>query len=202
MSIQRQWLYVAGAAALLLAGVLVTMQALAPELQHAALGEQAPEFAAPLIPARADDAARRAGAQLPDGPLRTLADYRGDVVLLNFWATWCEPCKVEMPSMEALHRDYAPHGLAVVAVSVDGARVTPSDLRAYADDLGLTFDILRDTSRAMTSAYQVIGYPTTFVIARDGTVRRRWVGPEDWNSPANRAVMRQLLGLPQPGDEG
>jgi peroxiredoxin len=128
--------------------------------------------------------------------MRRLADYRGQVILLNFWATWCEPCKVEMPSMEAVHRDFARHGLRVVAVSEDNpAQVSPADLRDYADDLGLTFDILRDTSGAMTKSYQIIGYPTTFVIARDGTVRRRWVGPEDWNSPANRALIRSLLGL-------
>ena len=191
MTTRQQWAWVVGAAVLLLAGVLVTMQAVAPRLPHATLGERAPDFTATTIPDRDPGA---------EPPSRTLADYEGDVVLLNFWATWCEPCKVEMPSMEALHRDYAPHGLRVVAVSVDDARVTPADLRAYADDLGLTFEILRDTTGAMTSSYQVIGYPTTFVLARDGTVRRRWVGPEDWNSPANRAFMRQLLGIERGGD--
>ena len=103
--------------------------------------------------------------------------------------------------MEALHQDYASHGLEVVAVSEDDARVSPADLRAYAQELDLTFEILRDTSHAVARAYQVLGYPTTFVIARDGTIRRRWIGPEDWNSPANRALMRQLLGIEQAGDE-
>ena len=131
----------------------------------------------------------------------TNVDAEGRVVLLNFWATWCEPCKVEMPSMEALHRDYAPHGLDVVAVSEDDARVSVTDLRAYAEDLGLTFDILRDTTHDVARAYQVLGYPTTFVIARDGTIRRRWIGPEDWNSASNRAFMRQLLGIEQAGGE-
>ena len=203
MTSRQQWAWVAGAAVLLLAGVLLTMQAVAPRLPYATLGEPAPDFTAASVPARrAVDAPALApdGSPAPEPESRSLADYRGDVVLLNFWATWCEPCKVEMPSMEALHRDYAPHGLRVVAVSVDEARVTQADLRDYAEDLGLTFDILRDTTGAMTSSYQVIGYPTTFVIARDGTVRRRWVGPEDWNSPANRAFMRQLLGIERSGD--
>lgn len=198
MSTRRQWIYLSAAAVLLLAGVLVTMQAVAPSLPHAALGEQAPPFSASVValhgPALPDDG-RRAHAEV-----RTLADYSGNVILLNFWATWCEPCKVEMPSMEALHRDYHPQGLRVVAVSVDEARITAAELREYAEDLQLTFDILRDTSQAMTASYQVIGYPTTFVIARDGTIRRRWVGAEDWNSPSNRAFMRQLLGVARAGD--
>ena len=190
MTVRQQWAVVIAAGVLLVGGALMTLDALAPRVPYATVGEEAPAFAAPLVPA---------GAATDDGPMRTLEDYRGNVILLNFWATWCEPCKVEMPSMEALHRDFAPHGLRVVAVSEDNpAQVSPADLRAYAEDLGLTFDILRDTSLAMTKSYQIVGYPTTFVIARDGTVRRRWTGAEDWNSPANRALMRELLGVEAP----
>ena len=202
MSVRREWLYVAGAAVLLLAGVLIAMQAMAPSVPAATIGGEAPAFEAQLVPAARDFAEAPPDSSRPSTALsRTLADYDGRVVLLNFWATWCEPCKVEMPSMEALHRDYAPHGLDVVAVSEDDARVSADDLRAYAADLGLSFDILRDTTHDVARAYQVLGYPTTFVIARDGTIRRRWIGPEDWNSPANRAFMRQLLGIAQEGDE-
>jgi len=186
MSTRAQWLAIAGAVALLMAGVLVTLQALAPATSAAAIGEAAPPFQAALVPDSADTAR--------PGVVRSLEDYRGKVVVLNFWATWCQPCKVEMPSMEALHRDFHPRGLRVVAVSQDDPRVTSADLRAYAEDLGLTFEILQDSAHTMTAPYQVIGYPTTFVIARDGTIRRRWVGPEDWNSPANRAFVKQLLG--------
>lgn len=187
MTVRQQWGVIAIAAVLLVGGALMALEALAPEVPYATVGEQAPDFAAPIVPA---------GTPTGDGPMRTLGDYRGNVILLNFWATWCEPCKVEMPSMEALHRDFAPHGLRVVAVSEDNPQqVSPSDLRAYAEDLDLTFDILRDTSLAMTKSYQVVGYPTTFVIARDGTIRRRWTGAEDWNSSANRALVRDLLGV-------
>lgn len=186
MTVRQQWLVVAIAGLVLVGGVLFTMEAVAPTSAFAKIGEPAPEFAAPIVPS-----APASG----DGPLRTLGDYRGNVILLNFWATWCEPCKVEMPSMEALHRDFAGRGLRIVAVSEDNPQqVSPADLRQYAEDLGLTFDILRDTSAAMTKSYQVIGYPTTFVIARDGTIRRRWAGAEDWNSPANRALVQELLG--------
>lgn len=189
MSMRREWMYVAAAGVLLLAGVLIAMRAIAPMVPTAEVGGPAPAFEAQLVPGDSAIVSR------------SLADYEGRVVLLNFWATWCEPCKVEMPGMEALHRDFAAQGLDVVAVSEDDARVSVDDLRAYADDLALTFDILRDTTHEVARAYQVVGYPTTFVIARDGTIRRRWIGPEDWNSPSNRAFMRQLLGAGQEGDE-
>jgi cytochrome c biogenesis protein CcmG/thiol:disulfide interchange protein DsbE len=198
MSGRREWTYVAGAAVLLLVGVLIAMKTLAPAVPTATIGGSAPAFEAQLVPGPTDSIGETPQATPAS---RSLADYEGRVVLLNFWATWCEPCKVEMPSMEALHRDYAPHGLDVVAVSEDDARVSVGDLRAYADDLGLSFDILRDTTHDVARAYQVLGYPTTFVIARDGTIRRRWIGPEDWNSQSNRAFMRQLLGIEQAGDE-
>lgn len=201
MSVRREWVYITGAAVLLVAGVLVAMRAVAPSAPPATVGGSAPAFEAQLVTTGADTLAIDTGADANAAASRSLADYDGRVVLLNFWATWCEPCKVEMPSMEALHRDFAPYGLDVVAVSEDDARVSPAELRAYADDLGLTFDILRDTTHDVARAYQVLGYPTTFVIARDGTIRRRWIGPEDWNSQSNRAFMRQLLGVEQAGDE-
>ena len=184
MTARRQWLMVGGAAALLLAAILVTLQAFAPTASGAALGEPAPAFTA-----------RRINGAPPTPASRTLESYRGRVVLLNFWATWCEPCKREMPSMEALHRDYASHGLSVVAMSEDLASVPDSAVAAYARDLELTFDILRDTARTIEASYQVVGYPTSVVIDRDGVVRRKWIGEADWNSPGNRAVMRQLLGI-------
>ena len=187
MSARRQWLIVGGASLLLLVGVLITLRAVAPETPGASLGAEAPRFAAPLVSAPNDSGSM--------GATRSLESYKGRVVLLNFWATWCEPCKVEMPSMEALHRDFSHRGLSVVALSEDERTVGDAAIREYARDLGLTFEILRDTARAIEADYQVVGYPTTFVIDREGVVRRRWIGPADWNSAANRAVMRQLLGI-------
>jgi peroxiredoxin len=149
-----------------------------------------------LFPVTVGSTAPPLEAKTLDGSKRvkTLADYKGKVVLVNVWATWCEPCKVEMPSIEKLHREFGTRGLAVVAVSVDdpGAESRVLD---YAKELGLTFEILHDPEQITKTNYQITGYPETFVIARDGTIRKKVIGPADWNSDANRALVRELLGI-------
>ena len=124
---------------------------------------------------------------------KSLADYRGKVVLLNVWATWCEPCRVEMPSIEKLHREFGPHGLAVVAISVDdpGAEQRIQD---FVKEFGLTFEVLHDPKQVTTRNYQITGYPETFIIARDGTIRKKLIGASDWSSEGNRALVKELLG--------
>lgn len=122
---------------------------------------------------------------------RTLADYKGAVVIVNVWATWCEPCLVEMPSLEALHRRYARDGLEVVAVSVD-APGSDDQIRAFRDRLGLTFDILHDAAD-IRATYQTAGVPESFVIGRDGKLRRRVFSAENWDSESNRTLIAQLL---------
>ncbi|CAN5146759.1 hypothetical protein BH23GEM2_BH23GEM2_18000 [soil metagenome] len=123
---------------------------------------------------------------------RTLADYRGDVVLLNIWATWCGPCRWEMPSMQALHDEFADRGLRVVAVSIDHPEAGVA-ITEFARSLGLTFEILHDTSGTIRSAYRTTGIPETAVIGRNGVIRKRVAGAELWNSPANRALVARLL---------
>ncbi|HEU4995415.1 MAG TPA: TlpA disulfide reductase family protein, partial [Gemmatimonadaceae bacterium] len=125
--------------------------------------------------------------------VRTMADYRGKVVVLNIWATWCGPCIVEMPSFERLHKQVTDTSLRIVAVSIDDV-VGSDSVRAFARNLGLTFQILLDSLHTIDRDYQVTGYPETFVIARDGTIRKKWIGPADWSSPANIALIRDLLG--------
>jgi cytochrome c biogenesis protein CcmG, thiol:disulfide interchange protein DsbE len=114
-------------------------------------------------------------------------------VLLNVWATWCEPCRVEMPSIEKLHKEFGSQGLAVVAISVDDPGAEQR-IRDYVKELGLTFEILHDPSRTTSTNYQITGYPETFIIARDGTIRKKVIGAADWSSEANRALIRELLG--------
>jgi peroxiredoxin len=178
MSSRGQWLIVAGVALLLGGGAVAATRVLQDELTAVAVGSRAPEFRAVTV-----DSQPR---------VRTLADYKGDVVLLNVWATWCGPCRVEMPSMEALHRDFRSQGLRVVAVSIDQI-AGPPQIREYARELGLTFEILHDSAQRIVKSYRVNGYPQSFVIGRDGTIRRKWIGPEDWNSPSNRSLVRALL---------
>jgi cytochrome c biogenesis protein CcmG/thiol:disulfide interchange protein DsbE len=178
MSNRRQWIVVLGTLLLIGGGAAAATHVLRSELGAVAVGSVAPDFQAVTV-----DSIPR---------MRSLADYKGQVVLLNVWATWCAPCRVEMPSMEALHRDFGSKGLKVVAVSVDQIAGAPQ-IREFVRELGLTFEILHDSAQKIVRTYQVNGYPQSFVIGRDGTIRRKWIGAEDWNSPANRALVQALL---------
>ena len=126
---------------------------------------------------------------------KTLSDYRGQVVLLNIWATWCAPCRVEMPSIEQLHRAYGPKGLAVIAVSVDEPGMQPQ-IKSFAKEFGLTFEILHDPGAQtgeVSRDYQTSGYPETVIVGRDGIIRKKLLGAHDWNSAENRALIERLL---------
>ena len=177
MTGRQQWIALAVVLLLGGTGVFAATSLLGDQLFVVGVGSKAPDFqAVPL-----DDAAPK-----------TLADYRGDVVLVNIWATWCAPCRIEMPSIQALHEGYGPRGLKIVAVSID-ERGQSEAIREFAKEYNLTFDVLHDRTADIRSDYQTGGIPETFVIGRDGVIRKRWIGPADWNSPANRALIEQLL---------
>jgi cytochrome c biogenesis protein CcmG, thiol:disulfide interchange protein DsbE len=179
MTLRQQWLTVLAIVAGLSVVLGVGTFALRDELFPVAVGSQAPDFAA-----RSVDSAR---------VVKTLGDYRGKVVVLNIWATWCAPCIYEMPSFARLRRAVPDSNLAIVAVSVD--EVVGSDsVRAFTRNLGVNFEVLLDSTTRIARAYQVTGYPETFVIARDGTIRKKWIGPLEWDSPANVALINGLLG--------
>jgi peroxiredoxin len=179
MTQRQQWGIVLGVVLLLAAVLGAGVHFLGDELFPVSVGSTAP----PIEGVTLDGTKRE----------RSLADYKGKVVLLNVWATWCEPCRVEMPSIEKLYREFGPHGLAVVAISVDDPGAEDR-IRDYAKELGLTFEILHDPRQVTTRNYQITGYPETFVIARDGTIRKKLIGASDWSSEANRALVRELLG--------
>jgi len=129
-----------------------------------------------------------------DGEQYKLSDYRGKVVFLNMWATWCPPCIAEMPSIEALHRRFRDRDLVVLAVSADseGEKVVAPMVR----DLGVSFPILLDTEGTLPPRYGVTGYPETFVIGRDGRVLEHFIGPTDWSSTARVNYFDGLLRQP------
>lgn len=179
MTLRQQWVLVTAIVLALVGGLAVGAYVLRDELFPVEVGSRAPNFSALTV----------------DGTnqVRTLRDYEGKVVVLNIWATWCRPCIVEMPSFERLHRRFPGSDLRIVAVSIDDY-VGADSVRNFARGLGLTFDILLDSTHTIDRVYQVTGYPETFVIARDGTIRKKWIGPADWSSDANVALVRDLLG--------
>lgn len=123
--------------------------------------------------------------------VRTLADYRGSPVLLNVWATWCDPCREEMPSIQRLYDAYRDKGLRVVAISVDDRGAEPL-LREFVAEHHLTFDIVHDQESAVMRTYQVRGVPQTFLISRAGDiVATRFVA--DWSSPESHRLVDSVL---------
>jgi len=114
----------------------------------------------------------------------------GEVVLLNFWATWCPPCRKEMPSMQALYEKFKGQGLNIVAVSVD-AEV--STVQEFVQKNGLTFQILHDGQGEIAHQYGVFRYPETFIIGRNGKVRMFKVGAFDWMSAESIQLFSELL---------
>jgi peroxiredoxin len=127
------------------------------------------------------------------GTVHRLSDYRGKVVLVNFWATWCEPCREELPSIERLRASLGRKPFVVLAVQAGGSARTARDV---AVDLGLQFPLLVDRDSRVINAWGVKTMPTTFLIAPDGTVAFSHVGELDWSSAKERRRVERLLPLP------
>ncbi|MFN9089565.1 MAG: TlpA disulfide reductase family protein, partial [Gemmatimonadaceae bacterium] len=115
----------------------------------------------------------------------------------NIWATWCIPCRTEMPSMEALYKQLGPKGLRIVAVSVDNAG-EEQKIRDFVKEYDLTFEVLHDAAGTIQGLYRTTGVPETFVFDRQGVIRKKWIGADDWNSDGNRRLLEQLLAQPAP----
>lgn len=164
-----------------------------------ALGAQAEP--APSVRTQASERhAVRVGDEAPnfrlrdlDGNLTSLSQFRGKVVLLNFWATWCGPCRVEMPAMEQLYRTYSRREFQILAVSTDpqGAAVT----RPFQQKTGLSFPILHDTEIQIGLTYGARSLPMTFMVDRQGVVRQKIFGARDWDSPEARELVQLLMKL-------
>jgi len=181
MTVRQQWAFVGIVVLILGGGLLAGTHYLGDELFPVTAGSKAPDFRATTV----------------DGvPVtKTLADYKGQVVLLNIWATYCIPCRTEMPSIQALHDRFGTRGLKVVAVSVDSPGFE-DEIRKFRDQYGLTFEILYDAPGGIKTDYQTTGVPETFVIGRDGVIRKKVIAADNWDSPANRALFAQMLGVP------
>lgn len=128
-----------------------------------------------------------------DGRTVSLASLQGKVIILNFWATWCQECLEEMPAFEQLHRKFAGQGLTVIGIN---AREGTPAIQKYRKELGLTFQLILDSRGEINSAYGVVGLPTTFLIGRDGRAVARGVGPRDWASAPARTIIQALVAQP------
>ncbi|MFQ5896558.1 MAG: TlpA disulfide reductase family protein [Nitrospinota bacterium] len=131
---------------------------------------------------------------LPDlnGKEVSLSQYKGKVVLLNFWATWCPPCRLEMPTMEKAYRKYKPKGFEVVAVSVDAG--PKSAVRHFLQEFDLSFQVLLDPQMEALHTFRSFSLPTSLVIDRRGVIRSRELGYRDWTDPESTKFLTGLLG--------
>jgi len=127
-----------------------------------------------------------------DGESHSLGSYRGKVVMLNFWATWCPPCRREIPSMESIYQDLGKQGFMVLAVN---EFEEPDHVFAYMGQLSVfpTFPILYDHDSKISQLYGVKGLPTTLLINKQGQVVYRAVGGRDFDHPAVRAIVQKYL---------
>jgi peroxiredoxin len=125
-----------------------------------------------------------------DGKLHRLSDYRGKVVLLNFWATWCGPCREEMPSMEALRASLQARPFVVLAINVgEGARVA----RGFGDKMSLQFPLLLDRDTKTSKAWGARILPASFVLGPDGRIRYSYLGAIDWTAEPVKSALEGLL---------
>ena len=174
-------LAIAGAAVCLMVTVAGLGSAAAPDILPVAtrngvkLGEPAPNF------------------QLPDlnDHLVTLSDLRGKVVLLNFWATWCGPCRVEMPTMEQLYRMFPRKDFDILAVSIDAQGVAVT--RPFQEEYHLTFPILHDADYRVGLMYGARSLPMTFLVDRQGVVRHQIFGVRDWGASEAQQLVQMLM---------
>ena len=124
------------------------------------------------------------------GNSRKLSDFQGKLIILNFWATWCPPCRAEMPSMERLYRKLKAEGLEIVAIDLrEGANLVEPFVKEYS----LTFPVLLDRDGRVGAKYGVRSIPTTYVIGRDGTVIAGRIGGQEWDGTEVETLLRALL---------
>ncbi len=130
-----------------------------------------------------------------DGNKVSLSDYRGKVVFINIWATWCPPCVEEMPSMQKLYQKLKGENFEILAVSIDskGAKVVAPFMKKYQ----LTFPALLDSMGTIKRIYKTTGVPESYIIAKDGILAKKVLGPLDWSQPDVLRLFRDLIQKPQ-----
>ena len=126
-----------------------------------------------------------------DGKKVSLADYKGKVVLLNIWATWCAPCVAEMPSMEKLYQELKNEDFEILAVSVDEAGA--ETVKPFIEKHKLGFPVLLDTKGDIKTLYQATGIPESFIIDKDGIIIEKIIGPREWAASGAIRFFRNII---------
>ena len=156
-------------------GLFVAVGVLFSVGTHAvSLSDEAPDFTLPTL----------------DGPNLRLEEYRGQVVLINFWASWCGPCRQEMPVLDQLHQRYEDTGFAVLGVNVEGET---GPAQQIVDKTKVTFPVLIDTNQAVSEMYNLEAMPSTLVVDRDGNVRYIHLGYKPGDEAKYVEIVKKLI---------
>lgn len=157
------------------AGALVRF---GPKIEGVEVGKRAPDY--------------RTVRLGTDDSVSLQQEARGQVTLVNIWATWCIPCRAEMPALEKLYQSLGPKGLRILAISIDDG--APRDVQSFVQELGLSFEFLHDKTGEIQRVYQTTGVPESFLLDKDGVIVKKVIGEHPWGSPANQRIIADLLG--------
>jgi cytochrome c-type biogenesis protein len=135
------------------------------------------------------------GAPALAGGVDSLTKHRGEVVLLNVWATWCIPCQKELPDLEKLHQRYQGEGLTIIGASIDAA-ADAGQVKGFASDHGVTYPLWLDADDKVTGIFYAVGVPATYLIGRDGVLRWRALGPIRPDDPKFHDALKTALAEP------
>jgi len=138
-------------------------------------GDRAPEFRLPNL----------------NGQMINLSDFRGKVVMVHFWATWCPPCVEEIPTLAYLNQQLTGSDFAMLPVSVDESGATA--VNSFLQQKGLNLSVLLDPDRATAGRYGTFKFPETYILDREGIVRYKLIGPGDWRDPAAIKIIKDLM---------
>lgn len=116
--------------------------------------------------------------------------FQGKVMLINFWATWCAPCREEMPTLDALQHEFKGKGLAIIGINIDNDL---SPVKQFIKDSKTKFLILHDPEMKIHDTYKVTSYPCTFLVDKKGVIQKYWLGPQEWNSDEFKKILQQYL---------
>lgn len=173
----KQWLVVVGIVAAMGAGTWRLVKSAPPHIQ---IGAKAPDFTA---------------TDLATGKTVTLYDrYKGEVTLVNIWATWCDPCKDEIPALDSLYQRLRDKGFHIAAVSIDEGN--DEVVRKFAKEYHISFDVLHDQSGVIQQIYQTTGVPESFLIDKHGRIQRMIPRGHPWASAESQRVVEELLAQP------
>ncbi|HKS06423.1 MAG TPA: TlpA disulfide reductase family protein [Gemmatimonadaceae bacterium] len=179
MTARGQWILVAAIVAAVGAAVAGGVYVMRGELAQVTVGSTAPDI--------------RGVSMDSTGATRTLADYKGQVTLINIWATWCVPCEKEMPMLQRIFEEYRPKGLRLVGVSIDVPGMEP-EIRRFMSQYGITFDVIHDSNGRIKQDYMTAGVPESFIVGKDGVIRYKQIAAVNERDAAQiRALLDRLL---------